>query len=627
MNDTRTGPHRSGSRLLTIVIIVAVIAASGLAVAVDRISAASSTKPNVVVSLTWDDGRAHQAQSLAIQQQHAMPATYYVNSSMIGSSGYYLTKPQLDDLVAAGNEVGGHTQYHENLTTITLDQARQTVCNDRAQLQSWYGSNAGRSFAYPYGANNADVRKIVADCGYSSARGVTGVLTPYTCSSCRVSESLPAADPWYLVAPTSVSATTTLEDLQFQVTQAALNGGGWVIYTMHDIGNPNDSLNIDPALYSQFLDWLASRSDVRVMTVGDVMATTWSQTPNSPTTSPFTSATKTPVTVANAELETDANGDGVSDCFARTGYGTSSATWSRTTDAHSGTAAEQVTVSQFSSGDRKLLPALDAGSAAGGCAPTVDADHSYEASVWYRSTTATRMVVFVRDAGGTWKYWTTGPELAAATGWTQAVFATGTPPAGTTAISWGMTIAGNGTLTVDDFGLTSVTISTPYTDPVLKNASLEADVDRNGVPDCWLPSGYGTSSYSFARVADAHSGQWGERLSITSLSSGDRKMVTSLDAGRTAGGCAIDVTAGSRHQVGVWYHSTAPVTLFMYLRDATGTWKWWSSASFGTSSTEWTLASRTTAPIPSWATGLSFGLGLTSIGTIVTDDYSAARVA
>ena len=625
MNDTRTGPHRSGSRVLTAVIIVAVIAASGIAIAVDRISAATSTKPTVVVSLTWDDGRASQAQSLAIQQQHGMPATYYVNSARVDSSGYYLTKTQLDEIAAAGNEIGGHTQNHENLTTISADQARRTICDDRTQLMSWYGTNSGRSFAYPYGANNADARQAVADCGYTSARGVTGVLTPYTCSSCRMSESLPADDPWYLVAPTSVSSTTTLDDLQFQVTQAALNGGGWVIYTMHDIGNPADSLDIDPALYSKFLDWLASRSDVRVMTVGDVMATAW--TPTAPTTSPITSPTKTPVIVTNAELEADANGDRVADCFARTGYGTSAATWTRTTDAHSGSAAEQVTISQFSSGDRKLLPALDAGSANGGCAPTVDSDHSYEASVWYRSTTAARMVIFLRDAGGAWKYWTSGPELSAAAGWTQAVFATGALPAGTTAISWGMSIAANGSLTVDDFGLSATALSVPYSDAVIRNASLEIDGDRNGVPDCWLPSGYGTSSYSFTRVADAHSGQWGERLSITSLSSGDRKMVVSLDAGRTAGGCAVDVTPGSRHQVGVWYHSTAPVTMFVYLRDATGAWRWWSSASFGSSPTEWTLASRVTAPIPSWATGLSFGLGLTSIGTVVTDDYSAARVA
>lgn len=626
--DATMRRSRVTSRVAMCILVVAIVAAAGTVIVIDRIADATSSKPVVVVSLTWDDGRASQSQSLAVQQGHGMPATYYVNSAMIGSSSYYLTKPQLDDIAAAGNEIGGHTERHENLTTIPLDQARTTVCNDRNTLVSWYGDNAGRSFAYPYGANNADSRQIVQDCGYTSARGVTGVLTPYACSSCRVSESLPAADPWYLVAPTSVSSSTTLDDLQFQVIQASLNGGGWVIYTLHGMGVPGDSLSVDPGVYSQFLDWLASRTDVTVRTVGDVMTSTWSPgSPPNPPTSPITSPTKSPMTVTNAELETDANGDRVSDCFTRSGYGTSTATWTRTTDAHSGTAAEQVTVTQFTSGDRKLLPTMDAGSAAGGCAPSVDTDHSYEASVWYRSTAATRMVVYLRDATGAWKYWTTGPELTAAAGWTQAAFATGQPPAGTTAISWGLNIAAAGTLTVDDFGLTSTALSTPYVDATVKNASLEVDADRNGIPDCWLPTGFGTASYSFARVPDAHTGQWGERLSITSLSSGDRKMVVRLDGGQAAGGCAVDVTASARYQLGVWYHSTAPVTLNVYLRDATGTWKWWTSASFGSSPAAWTLASRVTPPIPTWASGLSFGLGLNDVGTVVSDDFSMARVA
>lgn len=623
MTTTATMERSFMRRSMTIVIALLIVASGGVMVAVHLASAASD-KPLVVVSLTWDDGRASQATSLDIQQRHGMAATYYVNSAMIGSSGWYLTRPQLDALAAAGNEIGGHTERHENLTTISLDQARQTICGDRDRLVSWYGSPAGRSFAYPYGASNPDVRSIVSGCGYSSGRNITGVMTPYVCSSCRVAESLPPADPMAIVTPTSVSSSTTLADLQFQVIQASLNGGGWVPYTFHDIGRTGESLSIDPALYSQFLDWLASRSDVRVMTVGDVMDTAW--TPVTPTTTPITTPVKTPMTVTNAELETDANGDRLADCFSRAGFGSNSATWSRTTDAHSGTAAEQVSMTQWSTGDRKLLVALDASTANGGCAPAIDSSSSYDLSVWYRSTVSTRMVVYLRDAAGTWKYWSTGPELGASSGWTQTVFATGAPPAGTTAISWGLSLASVGTLTVDDFGLSSTPLSTPYADALVRNASLEADADRNGVPDCWRPSGFGTNTASFTRVTDARTGIWGERLSVTSMSSGDRKIVMSLDAGQSAGGCAIDAVPGSRYQLGVWYHSSVPVTMFVYVRDTTGTWRWWMSGDFASSPDTWTLASRVTNPLPSWATAMSFGLGLTSVGTVVSDDYSASVV-
>lgn len=623
MTRTSTKERSILRRTTAIFVAVMIVAAAGTSIAV-HLAGAASDKPLVVVSLTWDDGRASQAASLDIQQQRGMAATYYLNSAMVGSSGWYMSKPQIDGLVAAGNEIGGHTERHENLTTITPEQARQTVCADRQRLMSWYGAPAGRSFAYPHGANNADVRKIVADCGYTSGRLITGVMTPYVCSSCRVAESLPPADPWGIVAPTSVSSTTTLEDLQFQVLQASLDGGGWVVYTFHDIGRTGESLSIDPALYSQFLDWLASRNDVRVMTVGDVMDSQW--TPRASTTSHITAATKTPMTVANAELETDANGDRIADCYARSGFGTNVATWSRTTDAHSGTAAEQVSVSQWSNGDRKLLLALDAGTANGGCAPSVDTSHSYDLSVWYRSTVPSRMVVYTRDTAGAWKYWITGPELSAASGWTETMFATGAPPAGTTALSWGLTISAVGTLTVDDFAMNSTELSTPYTDALVRNASLEVDVDRNGVPDCWRPSGIGTNTSSFTRVTDARTGMWGERLSVTSLASGDRKMVMTLDAGQAANGCAIDVTSASQYRLGVWYHSTVPVTMFVYLRDTTGTWRWWMSANFAASPDTWTQATRVTPPLPSWATDLSFGLGLTTVGTVVSDDYSASRI-
>lgn len=615
---------RSPSTIIRAVIVVLALIAGTIAITEVSQNASAGTAPTVYVSLTWDDGRASQIDSLAIQQAHSMPATYYVNSPMIGTSGYYMDRSQLDRLAAAGNEIGGHTEHHLDLTKLSDADARAEICNDRARLISWYGAAAGRSFAYPFGANSATVRGLVRDCGFTSGRTTTGIISPVSCLSCRPVESLPPADPYALAAAESVTSTTTLADLKFQIDLAAGNGGGWVIYTMHSMGTQANSLSVDPALYDQFLGWLAARSDVQVRTVGDVMALGL-VTDTSAETAPQRPPVLTPVAMRNADLETDADGNGVSDCWLRGASGSNTATWSRTTTAHSGAAAEQVTISAITSGDRKLVPRLDNGLAAGGCAPTIDDTHAYHLASWYRSTAPVSFVVFIRDAGGVWKYWRTGPSTPAASQFAVASWDTPVVPAGTNAISFGLAISTVGTLITDDLSLASISPAAPaIVDPTIHNSSLETDGNGDGVPDCWSPSGYGINNARFSRVADAHSGFWGERLVVSSLSSGDRKLVPTLDNGQAAGGCAPTARAGTSYRLGAWYRSDVPAQVIAFYRDAAGVWRWWLSTDVPASTVEWRRASFLTPPAPAGTTAITFGIGLTRVGTLITDDYSLA---
>ena len=554
-----------------------------------------------------------------------MKATYYINSAMIGSSGYYLTKAQLDDIASAGNEIGGHTDQHQDLTAIPVNDATAAVCGDRQTLGSWYGDASIRSFAYPFGASNADVEKIPQSCGYTSSRDVRGVRTATSCFGCRTAESLPPLDPRHLAAIPSIDSTTTLADLQFQIDQASSTGGGWVIYTLHSLGEPANGYSIDPALYDAFLRWLAGRADVEVRTVGDVMATIW-PSPTTTTTPPAPPpAPPTPIALVNPDLEIDANANGISDCWLRGYAGSNSASWKRTTDSHSGTTAEEVTITSFTSGDRKLVQVLDNGTANGGCAPSVSDASTYSMGVWYRSTGKSNIVVFTRDAAGSWKYWKTGPIIGPSAAWTQTTLTSGRLPAGTTAISYGLALVSAGTLATDDYSMGQEGTGSPaIVDPLVKNSSFESDSNNDGLADCWFRGGYGTSSYSFDRIMDAHSGIWGQRLRVTSVSSGDRKIVQPLDNGQSGGGCAVNVIAGKQYALGTWYHSDSSPLMFIYLRDSAGIWRWWISTFPLPTSSGWTRAAYNTPPIPAGTTAMSFGLGLTGTGTLVVDDASAA---
>lgn len=234
-----------------------------------------------LVSLTFDDGLSNQYQVDPMLAQHGMHATFYIPSGSVGSSGN-LTWDQLSVLQADGNEIGGHTVDHVDLTTLTTTQATAEVCNDRNALTS-HGLTV-TDFAYPYGAYNASVEGVVSGCGYSSARRSWG-LCPISDSLAQCAAEPFAKDPVEPVPPPdvlatrtlpSVLATTSLGDLENAVTRGENAGGGWITFVFHNVcdGCDPNGYSISPATLNSFLDWLAARAatGTSVRTVRDVVS-------------------------------------------------------------------------------------------------------------------------------------------------------------------------------------------------------------------------------------------------------------------------------------------------------------------------------------------------------------------
>ena len=115
--------------------------------------------------------------------------------------------------------------------------------------------------------------------------------------------------------------------------------------------------------------------------------------------------------------------------------------------APAGSQSENVTVTNYSSGDAKLLPTLDLGA----CTPTVVPGNTYNLSVMYESTAVSQFALYYRTTNGSWAYWTSSPWFAAASTWTQATFTTPAVPAGVNGVSFGLALIANGTLTTDDY--------------------------------------------------------------------------------------------------------------------------------------------------------------------------------
>jgi len=153
---------------------------------------------------------------------------------------------------------------------------------------------------------------------------------------------------------------------------------------------------------------------------------------------------------------------------------------------------------------------------------------------------------------------------------------------------------------------------------MLANASLETDTGGGSTPDCWQQGGTGTSTYSWARTSTAHTGSWGETVTITAYTSGDRKLVTS----QQANACSPRVNPGSTYNVGGWYESNQTAHIVLYYQNSSGSWVYWTQSPAFAASSSWAHATWTTPAVPAGATALSFGINIAAVGSITTDDYT-----
>jgi len=668
-------------------------------------SPARAASPSAVISLTFDDGVEDQyTNALPILQQYGMHGTFYIISGYVGVNSAYMTLPQVQAIYNAGNEIAGHTVLHPYLTQLTTDEATREICQGRNTLLNW--GFPVTNFAYPYSDYNSAVEGIVQQCGFNSGRLDEDLKGPFSCGDCDPAESIPPADPYAIRTPDSVQTNWTLASLKSVVTQAE-KAGGWMPLVFHHVCDNNcDLYSVSTSTFSAFLAWLQTQN-VSVQTVNQVMGGSVQPAVSAPQAQPAPPGTNA---VANPSLETaDPNNAGFPYCWVKSTSGTNNATYSATGNAHTGSTAETVTISSFTSGDAKLITKQDLGE----CAPSAVTGDSYVASGWYQSTLPTRFVLWYRDSNGGWHYWTQSPQFLASSSWAQAVWSTPAVPSGATALSFGMNIAGAGTLTTDDYSLVdsgsgptapSVSLASPsagstLTGPVtlsanasssvgisrvdylvngavvatstagpsfsatwdsstvgdgpvtitaratdvggsqatssgvtatvsnaasrggnmLANASVENYSSGTSVPDCWQQTGAsGTNTFTWTKTSTAHSGNWAQNVTITSYTSGDRKLVTS----QQANACSPRVTPGHTYNLSAWYQSNQPTHVVAYYQNASGNWVYWTQSPAMAASSSWAQASWTTPAVPAGATAVSFGLNLAAAGSLTTDDYS-----
>ena len=156
----------------------------------------------------------------------------------------------------------------------------------------------------------------------------------------------------------------------------------------------------------------------------------------------------------------------------------------------------------------------------------------------------------------------------------------------------------------------------------VRNASLEtvSSVNAN-LPRCFTFGRVRNQQGDLSRVNDAHSGNFGERVTMTSRTDGDAKLVPLMDLGE----CSSQVASGRSYEVSAWYKSNVEVFFTLFKRNAIGQWSYWTQSPRIAPASRWTRATWISPTPPADAVAVSFGLTIDSVGTVTIDDYGFAE--
>jgi hypothetical protein len=737
MNSILARLTRKAGAIAACLAVVAAGITSALLVAAPATAATAPT----VVSLTFDNGWANQMTAAADLQAAGLTGTFYVPSGFIGLAGY-MSLANLETLKTDNDEIGGKTVNNADLTALTQSgtasgtaEAQREICESRNVLLA-DGFDV-TDFAYPFADFLAADEPLAQACGYNSARGVGSLADaqPDGCAfpACPYAETIPPTNPYSIRTPDDAEVTTTVAELETDVTNAEANGGGLLAFSFHQICDTSTAgcdpiFSWSPEEFSQFATWLAAQQTsglISVQTIQQVIdgaeqaaVTSYPAVPaagvgvnaapnaslsdgltitGSPATLSSTAAV-TPVTysvtvseggaaptgsvivsdginntctissltagsgscvidepatitpdTATATYSGDANYPGTQatltgsttevvapatpaaappsapECWSPESFGsnTPSYSWNPTGGATGG-GVETINLSNVVGApneDANVVTTFDLGQ----CAPTATVGDSYEMSMYYESTVPVFFNVFGRSpVDGTWSYWTGSPTFPPAATWTLATWLTPAVPSTVSALSYGMTINTDGTLSTSNYSLVDEGAGVPPAAPdgsnILNNPNLTTADGTASNPSCWSQAGFGTPMPTSTSTWSPTGGQTGgqETINMTSWTNGDAKLVTTFDNGN----CAPTVKVGDTYTGSVYYESTVPVFITLYSRDTSGNWVYWTQTPTFAPASTWTLASFTTPAVPAGINGASFGMTIASVGTLSTSTYS-----
>lgn len=159
--------------------------------------------------------------------------------------------------------------------------------------------------------------------------------------------------------------------------------------------------------------------------------------------------------------------------------------------------------------------------------------------------------------------------------------------------------------------------TSPTPTPVPVNLVTNPGAESGTPPTCFQGVGWGTNTFTFGTSTTAHTGKRSLSLAVTRISSGDRKYLTTQSTA-----CAPAVTAGKSYALGTWVRSSGTHNTLTVFRHTAAGWAYWTDLKVVGASTAWVHLTGNTPTIPTGTDRIAFGVSSTTVGTLLTDDYT-----
>lgn len=137
--------------------------------------------PDQAVLITIDDGYDDTySKAWPIFQEFGYPFAFFVYTDYIGVGGRSISWEELKEMAEAGVTIGSHSVSHANLAKRDgrSDEAyraflEKEMVDSKKLLEEKLGIDV-KTFVYPYGINNEEVRKVGEEAGYEALFTVKG---------------------------------------------------------------------------------------------------------------------------------------------------------------------------------------------------------------------------------------------------------------------------------------------------------------------------------------------------------------------------------------------------------------------------------------------------------------------